>query len=403
MKRALVLVAIALGLGLLLGPWLKTSTGTLILVLGDAAAEHTTVRMRLWVALAALAGAVLLGFLLWRGLILGLNLMSGGMLSPRVRHRRARRQTVAGMIALAEGYWDKAEKQLLAGLKHSDVPLLNQLMAAQAAQMQKADARRDEYLRDAALAEPEAQVAVGLTQAQLQLSQGQKEQALATLAHVRELAPKHPYVLKLLYRLHLQFEDWPALQALLPALDKQGLVPEDELAGLRLRVHGSTLRREAGLGAAALHSAWLALSKAEQQLPDLLVCYCELLARAGQAAEAERLLRAALKKRFQLPLALAFCALDCAEPGAQLDTAESWLKAARQGEKSLDLLMALARLAMRAALWGKARAYLEEVLRLRPSAEAWWRLAQVQEKTGEQVAAQQSYRQGLALSVGARA
>ena len=62
------------------------------------------------------------------------------------------------MIALAEADWKNAEKLLSSGAAESDTPLMNFLAAAKAAQAQKADARRDNYLRQAHLAEPDAEI-----------------------------------------------------------------------------------------------------------------------------------------------------------------------------------------------------------------------------------------------------
>lgn len=401
MKRFLAFLILALALGLVLGPWVKSSAGYVILVLGDPNAEHTTIRLRLWFALVSIILTVFIVLALWRSLShAGGWLVGGTGLSARARQRKARKQTVAGMIALAEGHWEKAEQQLVAGAAGAEVPLLCYLMAAQAAQMQKADDRRDEYLRQAALAEPDAQVAVGLTQAQLQLRQGQKELALATLHHVRSLAPKHPYVLRLLKKLHLQFEDWQALRELLPELHKHKLITDQERAELERRAYGALLAREAGRGVEALKAAWAGLDKTIQQHPELLADYAQRLEAAGAGSEAEALLRATLKKRQAAELLLAYTRVRGSDAGKQLSAAEAWL---RPDLRSPAQLVGMARLAMRAALWGKARQYLEEALAQKASAEAWWLLAEVHQQTGDQSGAERCYQQGLALAAGVAA
>ena len=53
-----------------------------------------------------------------------------------------------------------------------------------------------------------ADIAVGVVQAELQLDADQKEQALATLQHLREVSPKHPYVLQLLQNLYSEMNQW---------------------------------------------------------------------------------------------------------------------------------------------------------------------------------------------------
>ena len=81
--------------------------------------------------------------------------------------------------------------------------------------------RRDAYIRLAHENMPSADVAVSLTQAELQLADHQLEQALATLRHLRSVAPKHTYVLRLLRRLYEQLGDWEHLRELIPELRRR--------------------------------------------------------------------------------------------------------------------------------------------------------------------------------------
>ncbi len=146
-------------------------------------------------------------------------------LSTRFRHwsgrwhmKMAHSRTTQGLIELTEGNWQTAEKLLVKAVPGSDSPLINYLAAARAAQGQGAHDRRDKYLRKAQKSTPDARTAVELTQAQLQISHGQLEQALATLRHLQIIAPHHPYVLKLLYRLYVQLGDWASLRNMLDDL-----------------------------------------------------------------------------------------------------------------------------------------------------------------------------------------
>ena len=88
-----------------------------------------------------------------------------------------------GLMALVEGNWNKAEVSLTKGAPHSKSPLVNYLAAARAAQQLGEVERRDSYLMQAYKDDPDAEVAIGLVQAELQIKQQQTEQALATLTH----------------------------------------------------------------------------------------------------------------------------------------------------------------------------------------------------------------------------
>ena len=76
-----------------------------------------------------------------------------------------------------------------------------------------------------------------LTQAELQLDQGQYEQALATLRRLEENSPNHGHALALLGRLYFRLEDWNNLSELLPRLRKQGRIDESTLDKWSQRVY----------------------------------------------------------------------------------------------------------------------------------------------------------------------
>lgn len=69
------------------------------------------------------------------------------------------------------------------------------------------------------------------------MTSGQLEQAHATLTRLRELSPKHPYVLKLLAKVLYRQEHWDTLLELLPELVKQNLLKNDDMG----KVQGATL------------------------------------------------------------------------------------------------------------------------------------------------------------------
>ena len=90
--------------------------------------------------------------------------------------------------------------------------------------MQEAYDRRDSYLKVASEQGEEAQIAVSVSQAEMQFTSDQLEQSRATLIHLLEVAPKHPYAIKLLAKVYYQQEDWSNLFSLLPDLDKLSLI-----------------------------------------------------------------------------------------------------------------------------------------------------------------------------------
>ena len=59
--------------------------------------------------------------------------------------------------------------------------------------------------------------------------------------------------------------------------------------------------------------------------------------------------------------------------------------------------MTAARLCLRNELWGKARSYLESVISLRPTPEAYSEYGRLLNQLGEADAAADAYREGLGL------
>ena len=152
------------------------------------------------------------------------------------RFGKARRQLNQGLIDLAEGRFEQAENHLIRLVDISESPLVHYLAAARAAQLQGKHDARDNYLKAAHEARPDAELAIGVTQAELQLAHQQTEQALATLTHLHSIAPRHNYVTMLLARAYYELEDWRALVEILPDVRRKKLIKEAKL--LEMEVTG---------------------------------------------------------------------------------------------------------------------------------------------------------------------
>lgn len=313
------------------------------------------------------------------------------------RAERARRGLTRGLIELSEGRWKESERLLLRSVNNSQTPLLNFLAAARSAQMQQAYDRRDEYLRRALERNPNAQIAVELTQAELQLAHGQTEQALATLNHLREVAPEHAYVARLLGRLYLQLSDWDALAKLLPKLRRTTSIGPDRMEDLEIKVlSGMFARQTARVDLEKLSAFWEALPRKSRQRPELLCIYVDQLKKLGETHSAERIIARILNHRWSDSLAEKYGTLPLQDPSQQLKQAESWLKS---HPHSAALLLSLARISRTAQLWGKARSYYESSLAENPTPEAYLELGELLVQMGENDSASECYHHGLNLAI----
>ncbi|HZD53007.1 MAG TPA: heme biosynthesis HemY N-terminal domain-containing protein [Woeseiaceae bacterium] len=336
---------------------------------------------------------MLLGFTAWMLVRIVRAPRRLGEAAGRLRSGRAGNRLTRGMIEVAEGNFARGERMLSRAAPGSDAPLLNYLQAARAAHLQGADERRDRWLREAYERTPEAASAVLLTQAELQLDQDQYEQALATLRRLEEKAPNHSQALNLLGTLYYRLEDWNHLGELLPRLRQHGRLEDTVLERWSVRVYREKIERAAD--AESLAAAWNAVPRALKDHLELLEARCSALMRTGQNDRAEKEIAQQLKRKWRAPLVRVYGLIESSDPGRQLRRAEAWLK---EHADDLDLLLASARLCLRNELWGKARSYLETVVAIRPTPEAYQEYGRLLSQLGEGDAAAEAWRAGLLLA-----
>lgn len=342
----------------------------------------------LWAFLGLLLVVVVLYYLIkWT---LRLLLSSTRLANPWSRLHRNRRVRLAseqGMLDLAEGRWARAQRQLTRAAEADSQPLMYYLGAARAANKLGEYEQSDALLERALNRQPQAELAIALTHAELQRNRGDSEAALQTLQAMRERHPGHHLVLRQLQRLYLQRQDWSALLGLLPELRKEKALPAAELDELERKTWRGRLAEvgDGGLeqGEAALsslHKAWNHLSASLRHEPELIATYVEQLRRLGAQQEAEEVLRSALKRGYDSRLARFYGVLRGADPARQLQTAEHWLK---QHPQDPALLLTLGRLSVQNQLWGKARDYFESSLKLERHPETCAELARLLAQLGE--------------------
>ncbi len=319
--------------------------------------------------------------------------------SKNRRFARSRKLLNQGLIDLAEGKFEQAEHNLIRLVDYSESPLVHYLAAARAAQLQGKHDERDNYLKAAHEARPEAEIAIGVSQAQLQLAHKQNEQALATLNHLRSIAPKHDYVVMLLARVYYELEDWQPLVDLLPEVRKKKLIPDHRLKKMEAQAYQGMLDTVAISGdVSALEKAWYKIAGSNRTEPGLLLHYIGLVNQLGVKLDsAENLIVKALEQGWDDRLITIYSEYQASDTNAQLRQAEKWLVDYGQNE---NLLLALGRICIRARLWGKAQGYLEASIGIRPMPACCLALAELfGEHLNEQEKASKYYQMGLKLSL----
>lgn len=397
MKRVYLLTVVAIAVAALVGIGMAHHSGYVLISYGNFFRYESSV----WATLAVLLGVWLL-FLLVRYLI-SVVFVSGGVVNPWSRRNRDRRTRLAieqGQLDLAEGRWASAQRNLHRAAEAERQPLLYYLGAARAANELGRTEDCDNLLERALERQPQAELAIALSHAQLQTDRGDLDGALETLQAMHDRHPHSVQVLRQLQRLHRQRGDWSALIRLFPALRKEKALPAAELSELEQRAWGENLslaaRRENDdqTGLQSLARAWEQLTSAQRQEPQLVLAYAEQLRQLGAEAQAEKALRTALKRQYESHLARLYGLVRGEDPVRQLQTAEGWLKLHPDDP---SLLLTLGRLCLQNRLWGKARDYLESSLNLQRNPETCAELARLLAGLGDTERSNQLFQEGLVL------
>jgi HemY protein len=313
-----------------------------------------------------------------------------------LRSKRSQEALISGLIETAEGNWEKAERNLIRHAADSGLPLINYLTAARAAHSRGAHEQRDEYLKLAQQSRPEAELAIGLTRAELQLSSRQFEAALESLTHLNRIAPSHAAVLRLMHQAYAQMEDWETLHRLLPTLHGNKVLMEAEIKLLETETYSALLKQKAETrNAALLRELWGHIPEHIRSLAGIGTLYFAAMIDAGAGVEVEEDLRLALGRDWNETLLVLYGCVEMADTEKQIRNAEAWLA---PHPHDAVLLRVLGKLALRLQQTEKARDYLQRSLDEEPSVEACRLMGDLLFAEKDYVAAGHCYRKGLMLA-----
>ena len=347
-------------------------------------------------------GAILLGYLLLYVLFrtfVALKRAPGALGRKRKRgqYKKSRASLKRGLLEMTVGNWSKAERSLANSAENSDFPLLNYLSAARVAQQQGKIEERDAYLTKAMKVDPEASLAVGLTQAELMFGNAQYDEEMATLNQLNQDHPGNALVQKYLAKnLHVR-QDWQELSQVLSGLEKNKSVNTDEIKSFNTDTYCALLKKHArDENREAFDTEWKNIPKRVRQYPAVVKCYIKQLIKFDDAKTAGPFIRKYLKGNWDEDIVALYSELNIGNHKVALAQAEKWLK---ERPDSPGLLAMAGFLNAKAELWGKARSLLEQSLAIKPRAQSYKLLGDVLTSMGETDAAMDSYYTGLKLAV----
>lgn len=386
MKAGIVII-VALILGSVAAHFILSDAGYVMINY-----RNTIIEMTIPAVVGIVLGVVFILWLSYRLLVLPRRL---GQAVGQLRAERQGARFTKGLIAAAEGKLSKGERLLTRGAGSAETPLLNYLAAARVAHQQGSTERRDNWLTMAFEHTPDAGNAVLLTQAELQLASTQYEQALATIARIREQVPGHPQALLLAGRAYAALADWTELGKLLPQLRSLGRVDTETLTEWSAAV--ATEQLEAAANLPELLRAWSDAAPVCREDTGFISRYVERLVDVDAIKEAQDVLQKTLKRHWDGALVRQYGGLPVSNGKKQLKTLEGWLKS--RGDDA-DLLYAAGRVCIREQLWGKARSYLESALAIGATPPIYQAYGELLSALGESDAAADAFRQGLSVAAG---
>lgn len=313
-----------------------------------------------------------------------------------IKFNRSQEALIAGLFDAADGNWESAERVLIKHASNSGAPLLHYLTAARAAQSRGALDKRDEYLRKASEQSADNDMTVGLTQAELHLSEHQFEKALDTLSKLHEINPNHGRVLKMMHQAYQHLGDIEAINKLLPSLQEHKIVMEGEVKLLETQTFSRLLKQAAANNdTQAIVACWDEIPRHIRTLPGVANIYFAAMINAGAGADVEAGLIKQLGRYWDATTLALYAMVESNDTAKQLQSAEQWLAVY---PSDAMLFSVLGRLALKVEQMEKAEQYLLKSLHIEESVDALQLLGELEQAKGEHDKACASFKRALALA-----
>jgi HemY protein len=309
----------------------------------------------------------------------------------RSRHRQSLSDA---LLAFFQGRYASAEKSAAAALLGEETKGVAAIIAARSAHELGRFNERERFLDEAKGSAPDVDQARLTTLADLLVSQGRHEEALAVL---KDLSARDARNLRLL-RLRLQAEQalrqWDAVLDTVDALARLGGIGPAEAATARRAAHLGNLARDSQ-ESAALTAYWKQLPSEIRNDPIVAATASRYHLALGNPTPAQGIIEQALEREWNPALVALYGEAAGEDALPQIERAEKWLRA---HARDPALLLALGKLCMRQGLWGKAQSYIEASIALEPTRDGHMTLAALMERIGKHQEAVLHFRKSAELA-----
>jgi HemY protein len=321
-------------------------------------------------------------------------------LPVEVRAWRAQRKRDNATRLLNEAERFFMEGRFGQALKHAEMAVevgapqgLGALLAARSAQALREYDRRDRWLEVARSHDKDIRMARLVLEAEFAVADRRFDDAANRLDELRLAGHRHIAVQRLALQTEQARGRWDEVARIARQLRKVRALSAEQAAPLVRRALIEQMREAEG-ELEPLQRVWNGITTEERRDVGLLLRAVPYLVASGDLVLGVTAIEEALERDWEPELAVLYGRCHTLNLHRQLVTAEGWL---RQHPEDAGLLLTLARLCLRAQLWGKAQSYLEASLSLAPSRIAHLELAKLADSLGRQEDAQRHYRAAAEL------
>jgi HemY protein len=383
---SILLASIAVGIALLL----LNSTGYVVIFSG---------RHRIELSLNLLVLGIIGGYLAFYALarfVATLVAIPARVRAYREERTRSRyRQSLSdALLAFFQGRYASAEKSAAAALLGDETKGVAAIIAARSAHELGRFNERERFLDEAKGSAPDVDQARLTTLADLLVSQGRHEEALAVLEDLSARDSRNLRLLRLRLQAEQSLRQWDPVLDTVDALARLGGIGPAEAATARRAAHLGNLARDSQ-DTEKLTAYWKQLPSEMRNDPIVAATAARYHLALGNTAPAQGIIEQALEREWNPALVALYgeAAGDDALP--QIERAEKWL---RSHARDPALLLALGKLCMRQGLWGKAQSYIEASIALEPTHDGHMTLAALMERIGKHQEAVLHFRKSAELA-----
>ncbi|MDC9593150.1 protoheme IX biogenesis protein HemY [Xenorhabdus sp. IM139775] len=313
------------------------------------------------------------------------------------KRNRARSQTKRALLKLAEGDFRQAERLMARNADHAELPVVNYLLAAEAAQRRGDYFQTNQYIAQAAEVADKDQLPVDISRVRVQLAQGDIHAARKGVDKLLDHAPRHPEVLRLAEQAYSLSGAYQSLIDILPSMLKVNLHSEDGIFKLRQQAYSGLMNQVmAEKGSAGLKIWWKDQSRKIRHDIVLQVVMAEHLMECNDHETAQQIILDGLKQQYDERLLLLIPHLKTTDPTAIKKALSHLLK--QHGATPL-LNSTLGQVALRHGEWAHAESAFRAALAQRPDAHDYAWLADALDRLQKHEEATQTRKKGFMLTL----